>query len=129
MRTLAWPKNVQNLTEQAGCRPAIIAVPTLALVFSLSFALLLSDSYSEFPNTCNACTSGMTLRLLALFRGDVPPPEPPPPDDGGSILVGLRSSLHFRKQLLRSRGIPSITTVETGTNGRSSMPAASMAYS
>lgn len=128
MRTVTWLTKVQELTERAECRLVTTTAPTLALLFSLSFALLLSDSYSEFPNTCNACTSGTILRLLALFRVDGLPPVLPP-DDGGSILVGLRSSLHFRKQLLRSRGIPSITTVETGTNGRSSMPAARMAYS
>ena len=45
------------------------------------------------------------------------------------MTVGLAASLHLRNTLLRSRGMPSSTTVEMGTKGLSSMPAARMAYS
>lgn len=97
-----------------------VALPWLSLTSS--------KSYSGLPSACSACPSGTTRRLLALLRGD----GIGPPDDVpllGTIRVGLMSSRHLRKQLLKSLGIPSSTTVETGTNGRSSMPAARIAYS
>jgi len=67
----------------------------------------------------NAAVSGTTLKLLPLCSG-VPV---------GPINVGDKLSFHFRKTLFISFGIPSITTVDTGTNGRSSIPAARIPYS
>jgi hypothetical protein len=51
------------------------------------------------------------------------------PDPVAFVTVGLSESDHLRNTLLRSRGTPSSTIVEIGTNGRSSMPAAMIAYS
>lgn len=74
-------------------------------------------------NACNACVSGTTLKLRPLFK-------PLLPCHSFSLtMVGLTFSSHFLKQRFRSLGTPSSTTVETGTKGRSSMPAARMAYS
>lgn len=102
----------------------------------LALPLLSSKSYSGLPSACRAWPSGTTRRLLALFKGEGswppdpgPDPDPDPPVLGCTIRVGPMSSRHLRKQLLKSRGMPSSTTVETGTKGRSSMPAARMAYS
>lgn len=99
---------------------------------SVALPLLSSKSYSGLPSAWRACPNGTTRRLLVLFKGDgscPPDPGPDPPLLGSTIRVGLMSSRHLRKQLLKSLGIPSSTTVETGTKGRSSMPAARMAYS
>lgn len=63
----------------------------------------------------------MILRLLPLRR-PVPPPD-------GFVIVGLLASCHLRNTLFMSLGIPSRMTVETGTKGLSSMPAARMANS
>lgn len=66
---------------------------------------------------CKACVSGTTLKLLPLFK----------PCAGAAVTVGLLASSHLRNTLLRSRGMPSSTTVEKGTNGRSSIPEARIA--
>lgn len=68
-----------------------------------------------------ACVSGTTRRLRPLFS--------PASADGTCSSVGHRSSVHLRNTRFRSRGTPSSTTVEMGMKGRSSMLAASTAYS
>jgi hypothetical protein len=64
-----------------------------------------------------AAFNGMTRRLLPRCK------------PAFWIVVGVNSSLHVRKTLFMSRGTPSTTTVDTGTNGRSSILAAKMPYS
>lgn len=73
-------------------------------------------------SACSACVSDTTLRLRP--RLGVPMAA-----ELVCVAVGLKSSRQKRKIRFRSRGIPSNTTVEMGTKGRSSMPAARMAYS
>ena len=87
-------------------------------------------------SACSAWFRGITLRLRPrLMPAPVPPVAVLAGDDGPvptpelGMTVGLSASRHLRKTLFRSRGMPSSTTVETGTNGRSSMPAARIAYS
>lgn len=97
------------------------------------------SSYSASANS--AWLSGTILRLLALLMPGLvavlPLPLALPTGDGPLLMlpppafvrVGLAASRHLRKTLLRSRGMPSSTTVEMGTKGRSSMDEARMAYS
>ncbi len=67
---------------------------------------------------CSAWLKDTILRLRPLFNpGFI------------FVIVGLRESCHLRKTLFISRGMPSSTTVETGTNGLSSMLDAKIAYS
>ena len=82
-------------------------------------------------NACKAWLSGMTLRLRPLLICPLALALALAGDATGelTIRVGDSASRHLRKTLFKSRGMPSSTTVEMGTKGRSSMPAARMAYS
>lgn len=64
----------------------------------------------------NAAVNGTTRRLLPLCKLDC-------------MTVGVNPSLHLRNTLFISLGMPSSTTDENGTIGRSSIPAAKIPYS
>lgn len=86
-------------------------------------------SSSHSLNACSACVSETTRRLRPLFSPDPDSDPDPAPAPAVLVTVGLFRSSHFRNTRFKSRGIPSSTTVDMGTKGRSSIPDARMAYS